>query len=88
MFRTGLLSIIRSLVLYTQQQVFVMLVDCLLMRLGSMTSLAVNITRMTNTYCCVYGTRLLTMDSKHVRNMYNSIPKQISEISTPRWFLL
>ena len=45
-------------------------VDCLLARSGSiLISLAVNITCTTNTYCCVYNTRLLLMDSKRVRNM-------------------
>jgi hypothetical protein len=34
-----------------------------------LTSLAVNITSMTKTYCCVYSTRLLMMDSRSVRNM-------------------
>ena len=29
----------------------------------------VNITSMTYTYCCVYSTRLMMMDSKPVRNM-------------------
>jgi hypothetical protein len=33
------------------------------------------ITCMTITFCCVYSTRLLMMDNKPVRNMYNSIPK-------------
>ena len=69
MFRTGFLSIIRSLVLYTQQQVYliqVMLTAC---------QQAVSITCMTYNYCCVYSTRLLMMERKPVRNMQISIPK-------------
>ena len=46
MFRTGFLSIIRSLVLYTQQWVHVVQV---------MLTEAVSITCMTYTYCCVYS---------------------------------
>jgi hypothetical protein len=52
-FRTGLLSIIRSLVLYPVIQVM----------------LSASITSMKNTYCYVYNTRVLIMDSKPVRNM-------------------
>ena len=35
----------------------------------------VYITSMTDTYCCVYSTRLLIMDSRSVRNMQSSLPK-------------
>ena len=62
------MSIIRSLVLDTQQQVFViefMLTVC---------QQAVSITSMTDTYCCVYSARILMMDKKPVRNMQSSIP--------------
>ena len=45
-----------------------------------LTSLADSITCMTNTYCCVYSTRLLMMNSKPVWNMESSIPKWIWEI--------
>ena len=57
MFRTGFLSIIRSLVLYTQQWYMsyeVMLTAC---------EQALSITC---TYCCVYSARLLMMDRKPV----------------------
>jgi hypothetical protein len=40
--------------------------DCLLVRSGCI---------LTNTYCCVYSTRLLMMDRKPVQNMLSSIPK-------------
>jgi len=60
MFRTVSASIIRSLALYTQQYIQVMLTAC---------SQAASITSMTYTYCCVYSTRLLVMDWKPVRNM-------------------
>jgi len=60
MFRIGFLSIIRSLVLYTQQYVYV---------------IQVMLTACLRTYCCVYSTRLLMMDRKTVRNMQSSIPK-------------
>ena len=45
--------------------------DCLLGGSGwnILISLTESITCMTNTYCCVYSTRLLMMDSKPVRNM-------------------
>jgi len=56
MFWTVFLSIIRSLALYTQQQVYVI-------------QQAVSITCMTHTCCCLYSTRLLMMDRKPVRNM-------------------
>jgi hypothetical protein len=61
MFRTVSLSIIRSLALYTQQQVYViqvMLTACWQ---------AINITCMT--YTCVYNARLLMMDRETVQNM-------------------
>jgi len=57
MFRTDLLSIIRSLnTVYTAIAIcHASSVDYLLGRSGSiLTSLAVNITSMTNTNCCVY----------------------------------
>jgi len=63
MFGTVSLSIIRSLVLYTQQWVYmiqVTLTDC---------QQAVSITCMTHTYCYVYSARLLMMDRETVRNM-------------------
>jgi len=66
MFRTVSLSIIRSLALYTQQYIQVMLTAC---------KEAVSITFMTYTYCCVYSARLLMMDREIVRNMWSSIPK-------------
>jgi len=66
MFQTGFLSIIRSLALYTQQYVQVMLSAC---------SQAVSITSYDIYHCCVYSTRLLMMDRKPVRNMYSPIPK-------------
>jgi len=51
------------------QLVFVMLV-LLVSASVVRTTLAVNITSMTNTYCCVYSVEiLLMMDSGHVRNM-------------------
>jgi len=64
MFRTDPLSIISSIsTLYTQQQVFVMLV-----LLASASE--VSRTSMTNTYCCVYSVEIfLMMDSGPVRNM-------------------
>ena len=55
MCRTVSLSIIRSLALYTQQYIQVML-----------TAQAVSITCM---YCCVYSARLLMMDRDTVRHM-------------------
>ena len=63
MFRTGFLSIIGSLILYTQAIGIrhTGYADCLLH--------AVSITCMTHTYCCVYSARLLMMDRKPVRNM-------------------
>jgi len=60
MFRTVSLSIIRSLALYTQQYIQVMLTAC---------EQAVSITCMTYTYCCVYSEKLLMMDRETVRNM-------------------
>ena len=69
MFRTGFLSVIRSLVLYTQQLEYViqvMLTAC---------QQAVSKTCMTYTYCCAYSIRFLMMDRKPVRNMQSSIPK-------------
>jgi len=74
MFRTGLLSIIRSLnTVYTAIGIcHTSYVDCLLATSGwnsILMSLAISINYMTNTYCCVYSTRLLMMDSKPVRNM-------------------
>ena len=74
MCRTGFLSIVRSLVLYTQQQVYVipvMLTACQRDQDGN----AVSITCMTYNYCCVYSTRLLMMDRGAVRNMQSFIPK-------------
>ena len=65
MFRTGFLSVIRRLVLCTQQQVYViqvMLTAC---------QQAVSITCL---YCCVYNARLM-VDRETVRNMQSSIPK-------------
>jgi len=58
MFRTAVLSIIRSPnTVYTAIGIcHASYVDCLLARSGSiLTSLAVNITSMTHTYCCVYS---------------------------------
>jgi len=69
MFRTGFLSIISSLVLYTQQSVYVIQV-----RLTACYQ-TVSINCTTYTYCCVYSTGILMMDRKPVRNMYSSIPK-------------
>jgi len=60
MFRTVTLSTIRSLVLYTQQYVEVMLTAC---------KQAVNITCITYNYCCTYSARILMMDRETVRNM-------------------
>jgi len=57
-FWTVSLSIIRSLALYTQQQVYVIQVMLT----------AVSITCMTYTYCCVYSARLLMMDRETVQN--------------------
>jgi hypothetical protein len=64
MFRTGPLSIIRSLnTVYTA--IHANSVDCLLA-----SKQTVDITSMTNTYCCVYSVEiLLMMESGHVRNM-------------------
>jgi len=57
MFRTVPLSIISSLVLYTQQYIQVMV-------------LASSQYNLYDIYhCCVYSTRLLMMDRKPVRNM-------------------
>jgi len=60
MFRTDLQSIIMSLnTVYTAICIcHVNYVDCLLAR-SILTLLAVNITSMTNTYCCVYGIETL-----------------------------
>jgi len=74
MFRTVSLSIIRSLVLYTQQQVYViqvMLTACERDQDGISWSRyqEISITCMTYTYCCVYSSRLLMMDREAVRNM-------------------
>jgi len=56
MFWTDLLSIIRSFnTVYTAIGIcHASYIHCLLTRSGR-TSLAVNITSMTNTYCCVYS---------------------------------
>jgi len=56
MFQTDLLSIIRSIVYTAKGICHASYVDCLLARLGwnILTSL-VNITKITNTYCCVYS---------------------------------
>ena len=56
MFRTDLLSITRSLnTVYTATGIcHASYVDCLLVRLGPRQQ-TVNITSMTNTYCCVYS---------------------------------
>ena len=62
MFRTGILSIIRSLALYTHHYVYVTQV----MLLASRILLASSITCM---YCCAYSARLLMMDRKPVRKM-------------------
>jgi len=59
MFRTGFLSIFRSLALYTLQWVYI--VQVLLT--------AVSNTCMTYRYCCVYSEKLLVMDRRTVRNM-------------------
>jgi len=71
MFRTVSLSIIISLVMYTQQQVYVIQVCWLLARGIRMerSSILISITCMTYTYCCEYGTRLMMMDRETVRNM-------------------
>jgi hypothetical protein len=61
MFRTVTLSIIRSLALYTQQYIQVML--------------AVSITCMTYIYCCVYNAKLLMMDRGTDGNIWSFIPK-------------
>ena len=66
MFRPVSLSIIRSLALYTQQHIQVMLTAC---------QQAVSITCMTYTQCCLYSTRLLMMSRETGRNMQSSIPK-------------
>jgi hypothetical protein len=42
--------------------------------------LAVSITCMTNTYCCVYSTRLLMMDRKPVRNMHSTLPNKCEKL--------
>jgi len=59
MFRTVSLSIIRSLALYTQQYIQVMM--------------TASIICMTYTYCCVYSARLQMMDRETVRNMNRSL---------------
>ena len=69
MFRTVSLSIIRSLKLYTQQQVYVTQVK------PTSCQQAVIITCMTYTYCRADGARLLMMDRETIRNMQSSIPK-------------
>jgi len=75
MFWTGLLFIVRSLnTVFTEIGIcHTSYVDCLLAWSGwssILTTLAVNITTMTNAYCCVYSVEiLLMMDSKTVRNM-------------------
>ena len=63
MFQTDLLSIIRSLntVHAAIGICHASYVDCLLAR-------SVNITSMTNTYCCVYSVQTPD-DSKSIRNM-------------------
>ena len=70
MFRAGLLSIIRSLVLYTQQKVFVIqvMLSASAIRM-ELIALADSLTCMTNIYCCVYSIRLLIMNSKPLRIM-------------------
>ena len=60
MFRTVSVSIIRSLALYTQQYIQVMLTS---------------INSMTYAYCCVYSARHLMMDRDTVRNMQSPITK-------------
>jgi len=72
--------------LYTQQQVFVMLVDCMLARWPRKQT--VNITSMTNVYCCVYSVETPD-DGQYV------CPKRVHffikinlRISESRWLLL
>ena len=57
MFRTDLLSIIRSLnIVYTAIGIYhASYIDCLLARSGCPRQQTVNLTSMTNTYCCEYG---------------------------------
>jgi len=77
MFRTDLLSVIRSTVYTAIGICHASYVDCLLARLGwnILTSL-VNITSMTNTYCCVYSVETtdgLTVDlSETFRVLYQN----------------
>jgi len=78
MFQTVPPSITKSLALYTQQWYRVCHIgyaDCLL---------AVSITCMTYTYCCVYNARLLMMDGETVQNMQSFIPK----INLRNWCIL
>ena len=70
MFRRVSLSTIRSLALYTQQNVYViqvMLTAASRIRIELLA--AVSITCMTYTYCCVYSARLLMVDRETVLNM-------------------
>ena len=75
MFRTVSLSIIRSLRLYTQHQVYVKQVLWLLANGNEMEvafhfiPASSHITCMTYTWCCMYSLRLLMMDEETVRNM-------------------
>jgi hypothetical protein len=75
MFRTDLLSIIRSLnTAYITIRIFhASYVDCLLARSGWTSLAEVNITSMKNTYCCVYSVETPDLDSRYVRNMYSSL---------------
>jgi len=82
MFGIVPLSIIRSLVLYTQQwymshRLCWLLASRIRMELSSVLILLVSCqqTCMTYTFCCVYSTRLLMMDRRTVRNMWSFIPK-------------
>ena len=66
MFRTVPLSSIRSLALYTQKYIKVMLTACERKQSANLYDIY---------HCCVYSEKLLMMDRGTVRNIYRFIPK-------------
>ena len=82
MFRTVPLSIIRSLALYTKQQIYViqiLLTTSYLNQHDSFRSRQQVVSSQQNcmkyTYFFVYSVRLLMMDRENIRNMWSSIRK-------------
>jgi len=75
MFRTGFMSNVKSLVLYTQQWYMSYMLCWQLASRVPLASCQHNLYDILVYHCCVYSTRLLTMDIKPVGNIQSFISK-------------